>query len=384
MSNHRVIFDGGPIPSGTAFRAPRRIIRADTPDAVPAALIALQDAQGDGYWLAGYASYELGYLFTAKLRDLLPADRDMPLLLFGVFDAPSPDAGIAAAGPASLSVPSPVWSPDVYGQAFSTLHDFIAAGDIYQANLTFAMTAKRSGSIDALWARLRDRQTAPHGALVDLGGPVVLSRSPELFFSIDRHGCMTARPMKGTVARGTTPEQDAEHAQWLHESEKNRAENLMIVDLLRNDMSRISQVGSVRVPDLFTIETYATLHQMTSRITAQLKSNVSISDIFAALFPCGSITGAPKIRAMQILAALEETARDVYCGAIGWIAPDGAMSFGVAIRTLICGENNAVRLNVGGGVVHDSNAPDEYAEALLKAQFATLPRGSDRSDPPAA
>lgn len=372
MSNHRVIFDGGPIPKGTAFHTPHRIIRADTPHEVPKAFAALQQAQSDGFWLAGYASYELGYLFTAKLRDLLPASRDMPLLLFGVFDAPSPDADMAEHEPASLTKPKPVWTPDNYSDAFATLHDFIAAGDIYQANLTFPMTAQRTGSIDALWSRLRERQAAPHGALIDLGGPVVLSRSPELFFAIDQQGQMTARPMKGTVARGATPTQDAENARWLHNSEKNRAENLMIVDLLRNDMSRISQIGSVRVPDLFTIETYATLHQMTSRITAQLNHGVTISDIFEALFPCGSITGAPKIRAMQILATLEDTARDVYCGALGWIAPDGSMSFGVAIRTLICGADNTVRLNVGGGVVYDSNASDEYAEALLKSEFATL------------
>lgn len=381
MSDHCVIFDGGPIPTGTAFRTPRRIIRADTPQQVPKALAALQQAQTDGYWLAGYASYELGYLFTAKLRDLLPDDRDMPLLLFGVFDAPLPDTGMTGQDSASLTRPKPVWTPDDYSNAFTKLHDFIAAGDIYQANLTFPMTAQRTGSINALWSLLRDRQAAPHGALIDLGGPVVLSRSPELFFSVDRHGNMAARPMKGTVARGATPEQDTENAQWLHNSEKNRAENLMIVDLLRNDMSRISQIGSVRVPDLFTIETYATLHQMTSRITAQLNRGVTISDIFEALFPCGSITGAPKIRAMQILATLEETARDVYCGALGWIAPDGSMSFGVAIRTLICGADDTVRLNVGGGVVYDSNASAEYAEALLKAEFATLPE-PDPSDPP--
>ena len=382
MPNHRVIFDGGPIPTGTAFRTPRRIIRAECPDQVPDALAALQQAQSDGYWLAGYASYELGYLFSTKLRDLLPSKRDMPLLLFGVFDAPTAAANTPDHGSASLTKPKPIWSQDAYSEAFSKLHDFIAAGDIYQANLTFPMTAQRTGSINALWSRLRERQAAPHGALIDLGGPVVLSRSPELFFSIDAQGKMIARPMKGTVARGATPDQDAVNARWLHNSVKNRAENLMIVDLLRNDMSRISQIGSVRVPDLFTIETYATLHQMTSRITAQLNPDVTISDIFEALFPCGSITGAPKIRAMQILATLEDTARDIYCGALGWIAPDGSMSFGVAIRTLICGTDNTVRLNVGGGVVYDSNAADEYAEALLKAEFATL-SGSGPSGPPA-
>ncbi|SIT83084.1 aminodeoxychorismate synthase component I [Pontibaca methylaminivorans] len=384
MPDPRVIFEHGPVPGGTAFRSLRRIIRADDPGEVPAALAALQDAHDNGHWLAGYAGYELGYLFSDKLHDLLPTRRDMPLLLFGVFDAPEP----VAAPPqdeerASLGRFRPDWDSDSYGAAFARVQDYIAAGDIYQANLTFPMRTTRSGSIDSLWQRLRDRQAAPHGALVDLGGPVVLSRSPELFFSVDRQGRLAAQPMKGTIARGATPETDTANIRWLHESAKNRAENLMIVDLLRNDMSRIAEIGTVRVPALFTVETYATLHQMTSRITAQLARGITLTQIFEALFPCGSITGAPKIRSMQILAELEPAARDVYCGAIGWIAPDGSMSFSVAIRTLICGPGNLVRVNVGGGVIHDSDAGSEYAEALLKARFADLSGQGETSAPPA-
>ena len=205
-----------------------------------------------------------------------------------------------------------------------------------------------------------------------MGGPALLSRSPELFFSIDADRNIMARPMKGTAPRGGTPDEDAALAKWLQRSEKNRAENLMIVDLLRNDMSRISEIGSVKVPVLFAVETYTTLHQMTSSISSKLVEGTSLTDIFRALFPCGSITGAPKIRAMQIIHELEAGPRGAYCGAIGWIAPNGAMTFNVAIRTLTCFEDNTVRLNVGGGVVYDSDAAGEYEEALLKRRYAVV------------
>ena len=178
--------------------------------------------------------------------------------------------------------------------------------------------------------------------------------------------------MKGTAPRGDTQAADDALRDGLQASEKNRAENLMIVDLLRNDMSRVSKVGSVKVPDLFDVERYATLHQMTSTITSKVLPNTTIQDLFMAMFPCGSITGAPKIRAMQIIRDLENQPRNAYCGAIGWIAPDGAMEFNVAIRTLMCREDGSVTMNVGGGVVYDSTAKDEYAEALLKSQFTNL------------
>ena len=219
---------------------------------------------------------------------------------------------------------------------------------------------------------MRLKQSVPYGAFVDLGGPTLLSRSPELFFAIDEFGRIETRPMKGTAARRTTPEEDVAQIEWLQNSEKNQAENLMIVDLMRNDMSKLSEVGSVKVPDLFKVETYATLHQLTSRIVAQLLPDITLFDIFEALFPCGSITGAPKIRAMQILRSLEDDARGAYCGAIGWIAPTGEMQFNVAIRTVVCHDDGTAGLNVGGGVVYDSTSEDEYAEALLKSRYATI------------
>jgi len=218
---------------------------------------------------------------------------------------------------------------------------------------------------------LTERQPVKYGALVALGDPIVLSRSPELFFEIGADGTIETHPMKGTAPRGVTKAEDARLKSFLRNDEKNQAENRMIVDLLRNDISLISEVGTLEVPELFRIETYPTVHQMVSRVRAKLLPDVGIRQVLAALFPCGSITGAPKIRAMEILHELEATPRDVYCGAIGWIAPGGTMRFSVAIRTISLFVNGEAVYNVGGGVVFDSTAEEEYRECLLKARFAT-------------
>ena len=367
----RVSFDRGPLGSGTLFSDPVRLISAQTAREVPAAFAALETARREGLWLAGLASYELGYALDAKLGPLMPPPGEVPLMLFGAFEAPLP-APAEAPGQSRFTHPRPHWDETRYAEAFGVAHDYICAGDIYQANLTFPLEARHEGTPGALYARLRALQDVPYGAMVDLGGPTILSRSPELFFSLDTSGLLTTRPMKGTAPRGASLGEDAELKEALKRSEKNRAENLMIVDLLRNDMSRVSLPGSVKVPELFTVERYETLHQMTSRITSQVRPGTGIADLFAALFPCGSITGAPKIRAMEILRNLEAGPRGAYCGAVGWMAPDGAMTFNVAIRTLTCHSDGRVDLNVGGGVVYDSTAEAEYAEALLKARFASL------------
>ncbi|MEM7471245.1 MAG: aminodeoxychorismate synthase component I [Pseudomonadota bacterium] len=366
----RLLFDGGPLAGGSLFEAPGRVIRADTFEAVPEAFAEMERAREAGFWLAGYAAFELGYAYSHKLRDLAPKGRG-PYLLFGVFDAPRPAPALNA-GAAQLSRPEPLWSEANYARAFARLRAYIAAGDVYQANLTFPLTARYEGTAEALFAKLRARQPAPHGVLLELDGITLLSRSPELFFALDAERNMTARPMKGTAARGEGAAADAAQAHWLRHSVKNRAENLMIVDLLRNDMSRVSELGSVRVPHLYSIETYDTLHQMTSTVTSRLRGDVGLAELFEGLFPCGSVTGAPKIRAMQIIAELEQTARGAYCGAIGWVSPEGAMEFNVAIRTIELLAGGEARLNVGGGVVYDSEAGSEYAEALLKARFAEV------------
>ena len=366
-----VTFDEGPLGTGTRFAEPVRLIEAHAPGEVLPAFEAIEAERRAGRWLAGYVSYEAGYVFSHKLADLMPAKRDVPLLSFGVYEEPEP-APPAAAGPANLTGFAPRWDAARYETAFARVQDYISAGDIYQANLTFPIDAHVTGSPADLYAALAARQPVRHGALIELGVPAILCRSPELFFDIDAGGRLRTRPMKGTAPRGATPDADAALRAELAASEKNRAENLMIVDLLRNDIGRICQIGSVRVPRLFHVESYETLHQMVSDVEGQLRPGAGIPEVFAALFPCGSITGAPKIRAMQILAELETAPRGVYCGAVGWIAPDGAMRMGVAIRTLTVWADGRARLDVGGGVVHDSTGAGEYEEALWKARFATL------------
>ncbi|WP_374302279.1 aminodeoxychorismate synthase component I [Paracoccus sp. (in: a-proteobacteria)] len=369
----QVRFDQGPLPGGTLFTAPRTVIRADTVAGIGPALAAIEAARAQGHWIAGYLSYELGHALTPKLASSMPPDRRHPLILMGVFDKPRPAPLLPDAADAVIGRPRPLWSRVRYDAAIAAVRDYIAAGDCYQVNLTFPMEAEVSGKPLAVYAALAARQPVGEGAFVDLGGPVVLSRSPELFFAVDAAGRIETRPMKGTAPRGRDASEDAGHAAALAASEKDRAENLMIVDLLRNDLSRICLPGSVGVPLLFHVETYATLHQMVSTVTGQLKPGVGLAAILGALFPCGSITGAPKIRAMQIIAELEQAPRGVYCGAIGWIDPAGPMRFSVAIRTPVLEAPDRLRLNVGGGITHDSRAGSEWEEALCKAAFLDLP-----------
>ncbi len=273
--------------------------------------------------------------------------------------------------------------------AIARIHEAIAAGETYQVNYTYRLHGQAYGSPVALYRALRARQPVSYGALVALPGRApndgkaaeyVLSRSPELFL---RHeaGLLTARPMKGTAARHLPPEGDSETARLLAEDTKNRAENLMIVDLLRNDLGRIAQIGSVQVPSLFAIEPYATLFQMTSTVQARLRPEVGMPDLLRAAFPCGSITGAPKHHTMDLIAGLETTPRGLYCGAIGWVdAPGlgqrcGDFCLSVAIRTLSLGPEQQGRrplaLGIGAGIVQDSRAADEFDECLLKARFLT-------------
>ncbi len=368
-------FDQGPLTGGTLFDAPQTIIRADTPAGVLPALAAMQSAQARGKWLAGYLSYELGHALNPRLAPLA-ARVDTPLILMGVFDGPHVGPDLPDASGVRISTPRPLWSRDRYDRAIAAVHRYIEAGDCYQINLTFPMEADFSGDPLALYAALVARQPVGEGAFVDLGGPVVLSRSPELFFAVNAARQIETRPMKGTAPRGATPDHDATLAAGLAASAKDRAENLMIVDLLRNDISRICVPGSVSVPRLFHVESYATVHQMTSTVIGELADGTGLAEILAALFPCGSITGAPKIRAMQIIAEQEAAPRGVYCGAIGWVDPAGPMRFSVAIRSPIVTAPGRLRLNVGGGITHDSRAGSEWEEALCKSAFLDLsPQG---------
>jgi len=356
------------------FAAPSAIIRADTPEEFDPAWDAMQEAHKAGKWLAGYLSYEAGYLLEPKLKPLLPEGRHAPLLCFGVFDGPSDERmhGHSEDNATFLRNPVAQWSYEDYAPRFERLHQHLREGDCYQGNLTFPIHAEWDGDPLVLFNMLAKRQPVRYATYCDLGGPIILSRSPELFFEVDGDGWIETHPMKGTMPRGATPEEDERNRQFLLNDPKNQAENRMIVDLLRNDISLISEVGSLDVPELFRVETYPTVHQMISRVRARLKENLSLRALFAALFPCGSITGAPKISAMEILRKLETGPRDIYCGSLGWIEPSGRMRFNVAIRTISLLDENRAIFNVGGGVVFDSTAQAEYEECLLKARFAAL------------
>lgn len=360
----------------TAFTEPEEIIVADEPEAFFAALTRMEELRRAGKYLAGYMSYEAGFLFEPKLTEFAAERRNVPFLNFGVFSAPQPNEG-RFSRPASvpqadafLSDPVPAWTLEEYCQRFERLHGHLSRGDCYQGNLTMPVTARWNGDpLTAFWS-LIERQPVKYGALVDLGGPILLSRSPELFFAVDAQGFIETHPMKGTTPRGANAQEDRAIIAAMLEDEKTLAENRMIVDLLRNDISRITEVGSLDVPRLFDIETYPTVHQMVSHVRAKLLPDMTVEDIFAALFPCGSVTGAPKMWAMKILRALEETPRDAYCGAIGFMSPDGEMRFSVAIRTLTLFDDGRAVFNVGGGIVFDSDAEAEYDECLLKSKFA--------------
>ncbi|HEY1631161.1 MAG TPA: aminodeoxychorismate synthase component I [Rhizomicrobium sp.] len=351
------------------YRDPRAIVVAHAPDEVPAALAAIEAGVKAGRHAAGYLAYELGYTLEPRLGPLMPSARKLPLLWFGLFDDFETEPALAAAGRAYAGPLRHEWNEADYNTRYARVHDAIAAGDIYQANLSFRSRFAFLGDPMALYRDLRARAAAPHCAYVDDGERQILSLSPELFFDLAADGTLTARPMKGTAARGSDAVSDALARNGLRESTKDRAENLMIVDLLRNDLGRIAALGSVTVKELFAVETYPTVHQMTSTITAKLAPN-GVAVIVRALFPCGSVTGAPKIRAMQIIRELEASPRGVYCGAIGHFAPDGSARFNVAIRTITVQDGQG-ELGIGGAIVHDSTAAGEYAECLLKARYFT-------------
>jgi len=325
-----------------------------------------------GDW-AGYLGFEAGHALEPRLAALgQPPPKGQPLLWFARFaEVAAVDAAglVGGHGPARLGPVEPGLSEATYAAALARVQALIAAGDIYQANLTFPARVEVLGHPLALYAHLRAGSAAPYGALVYDGTRWLLSFSPELFFRIEG-ARLTARPMKGTAARGADAAEDEAQAAALQTDPKNRAENLMIVDLLRNDLSRIAT--KVQVPKLFEIETYPSILQMTSTITAEARAGVAAAEVLAALFPCGSVTGAPKIRAMEVIAEVEPQPRGVYTGSIGAIRAGGDAQFNVAIRTLVLPEDAATaQLGLGSGIVADSEAESEWQECLAKARFLT-------------
>ncbi|MCL4671862.1 MAG: aminodeoxychorismate synthase component I [Sphingomonadaceae bacterium] len=366
------------------YENPRAVFVARLPQEVAATLAAAEAAQRDGGGtLAGYIAYEAGLALEPKLAPLAEARTGAagPLVWLGLFDKEQviPAADMPqwleerASGEASLGPLDPQVSFGTYCAAFERLQEAIRAGDIYQANLTFPLAGSYRGDELALYRALRPAAQAGYGGVIYDGSDWLLSLSPELF--VARHGqALKAKPMKGTRPRGANEAADRALAEELAASEKDRAENLMIVDLLRNDLSRVAEAGSVRVDTPFAVETYPTVHQMVSTVRATLREGTGTLDLIRAVFPCGSITGAPKIRAMELIAEVERDARGPYCGAIGRIGADGNAALNVAIRTLRLspienGHGRAV-LGVGSAVVADSEVEAEWRECLVKGGFA--------------
>ncbi|MBH1978930.1 MAG: aminodeoxychorismate synthase component I [Comamonadaceae bacterium] len=354
-----------------AFGAPRQVLVAQQVDAVRAVLDAVHAAAQRGHWCVGYVRYEAAPAFDAALQTHAA---DGPLAWFAVHDAPQPWPAEAAQEAARVE-----WHSGLERGAFDTalgrIQQAIGAGELYQVNYTAPLTGALQGSAAALFAALQRAQPGGYAAHIDGGGEQVLSVSPELFFDwqdAPGGGDILARPMKGTAARGATPEEDAAQADHLRTAPKERAENVMIVDLLRNDLSRIALPHSVQVPALFATQALPTVWQMTSDVRARTRPGTALTDVFAALFPCGSVTGAPKVRAMQMIHALEPAPRGVYCGAVGVVRPgeQGGIraTFNVPIRTVAL-QGDLARCGIGSGITADAVADAEWNEWRHKRAF---------------
>ncbi|MBW8465409.1 chorismate-binding protein [Acidovorax sp.] len=368
-----------------AFGTPREVLAAQALHEVRGVLDAVHAAAQQGRWCVGCVRYEAAAAFDAAL---LTQAADGPLAWFAVYDAPLPwpacDDGQGAEPPAQVTwTDSPDRAP--FDAALAQIQQAIAAGELYQVNHTAPLHGTLQGAAPALFAALLRAQPGGYAAHIDTGGEQVLSVSPELFFDwrdAPGGGHILARPMKGTAPRGATPEEDAQQAAHLRTAPKERAENVMIVDLLRNDVSRIAQPHSVRVPVLFATQALPTVWQMTSDVTARTRPGTTLTDVFAALFPCGSVTGAPKVRAMQMIHALEGTPRGVYCGAVGVVRPAGppdaqgqhavAATFNVPIRTVVLrpeGGTVHATCGIGSGITSGALADAEWSEWQHKRAF---------------
>ena len=357
------------------YRHPLQIIEAHAVAEVRPALEAIREKTVVGLHAAGFLAYEAGAAFEPSVGNLPMAD--IPLLWFGLFDtvetiaAEDVPAHLPAPAGAWIGKPMPAIDRVTYDAQLERVLALIAAGDLYQANLTFRAAVPLLGDPLAAYAQLRAASRAGWGAVVATGSDTILSLSPELFFALDG-GALECRPMKGTAPRGANAAEDGRLAAELAADAKQRAENLMIVDLMRNDLSRVAKPGSVAVPALFEVERYPTVHQMISRVTAELAHGNDAIDVLAALYPCGSVTGAPKVRAMQAIRDIEDSPRGIYTGAIGHIHPEGDATFNVAIRTLhLKPGSDTATLGIGSGIVADSRADEEWAECLAKAAFVT-------------
>lgn len=354
-----------------SFQNPLRMIVANTLEEVIPCLYQVQEEVENGYYAAGFLTYESAPAFEPSYKVI--GGQKMPLLWFGIFLKPEEESIRS-----NDSFHHTSWTPNVevdeYEKAIMKIKNGIEDGVTYQTNYTVRLTSQFQGDDSAYFDKLKRAQSSNYCAYINTGEHSILSASPELFFHL-KEASITTRPMKGTIKRGKSYLEDMANAEWLLQSDKNRAENVMIVDLLRNDLGMIAKAGTVKVPYLFSIEQYPTVHQMTSTVTAEIAEETTLVDVFKALFPCGSITGAPKISTMEMISKIEKSPREVYCGAIGYITPQKEAIFNVPIRTVVIDhESGMATYGVGGGVTWDSTSKGEYDEILAKASLLSVER----------
>jgi para-aminobenzoate synthetase / 4-amino-4-deoxychorismate lyase len=358
-------------PAPIVFAVPEEIVAARRIEDVRPALRRVEAALARGRHAAGFVTYEAAPAFDAAPGTHPPGD--LPLVWFGIFASPEP---APPPGERLAIDPVPRWTstlrPGEYPAAIESVREAIARGETYQVNYTYRLAADLAGvDVPTLYATLAGAHPVPYAACLDTGDWQVLSLSPELFFRLDGDR-LVMRPMKGTETRGLWPDDDRRRAEALAASEKNRAENVMIVDLVRNDLSRVCQVGTVRATRLFDIERFPSVLQMVSTVEGRLSPGATLTDVFGALFPSGSITGAPKTSSMRLIQAIEPAPRGVYCGAVGFASPDGRAVFNVAIRTAVVDSaTGRAVFGLGGGITWDSTSADEHAEAESKAACLT-------------
>lgn len=368
-------FDDVPAGRGLQFDRAERVIRADRPEQVRGALAAVEEAVAGGAWAFGMVAYEAAPGLDPDARTRAPQE-GLPLVWFGISGPPEERPLPLTTGEGfELGAWVPDWDRAAHGIRVEAVREAIAAGDTYQCNLTTRLRSRFRGDAFGLYGDLAHRQRGGHHAFLDLGRHTVVSASPESFFDWEGPLLRTA-PMKGTAARGVGLEEDRAAREALQASEKDRAENVMIVDLLRNDLARVSEAGSVQVTELLCAEQYPTLWQLTSRIQGRPRPETGLVEVLEALFPCGSITGAPKLSTMALIAELEDAPRGAYCGALGYLAPGPAprARFNVAIRTVVIdGADGSAVYGAGGGITWGSTAAAEYDELLVKS--AVLPTG---------
>lgn len=326
----------------------------------------IEERLRNGFFLAGFFSYELGYMFEETFN-VKNSQFDYPLIWMGVFEkAYKKSSTLNGTGDYYFSEPQLLKQLEDYKNDIYRIKQYITRGETYQINYTSKYNFNFFGNPIGFYNRLKEKQKVSYTALIRFNNNYIISLSPELFFRIDKKGKITVKPMKGT-AKVDVP------LDWLSNDLKSKSENVMIVDLLRNDLGRICKPGTVTVEKLFEVEKYSTLQQMTSTISGELKPGIGINNIIRSLFPCGSVTGAPKIRSMKIIAEIEKEQRNIYTGAIGYFSPDGQAVFNVAIRTISLLHTNNKKyfasMGVGSGIVFDSNVNDEYEECRLKAKF---------------